>query len=102
MMRRYGLIFACAFALAPPAWAVTTAELDRQMQALQQIAGDLDARLGRLESAIQQNPQLLGLLNEVEMLKAEVAKLRGQAEVQAHQPETLGKRQNDLYADLDQ
>ena len=101
-MRRYGLIFACAFALAPPAWAVTTAELDRQMQALQQIAGDLDARLGRLESAIQQNPQLLGLLNEVEMLKAEVAKLRGQAEVQAHQLDTLDKRQNDLYADLDQ
>lgn len=101
MMRRYGLIFACAFALAQPAWA-DTAELARQVQALQQLAGALDARLGKLEGAIQQNPQLLGLLNEVEMLKAEVARMRGQAEVQVHQLDTLGKRQNDLYADLDQ
>ncbi|MDP1529414.1 MAG: tol-pal system protein YbgF [Rhodoferax sp.] len=101
MMRRYGLIFACAFALAQPAWA-DTAELARQVQALQQLAGALDARLGKLEGAIQQNPQLLGLLNEVEMLKAEVARMRGQAEVQMHQLDTLGKRQNDLYADLDQ
>jgi len=101
-MRRYALIFACAFALAPPAWAVSNAELARQVQALQKLAGELDSRLGRLETAIQQNPQLLGLLNEVETLKAEIAKMRGQAEIQMHQMDTLGKRQNDLYADLDQ
>ncbi|KVW94609.1 tol-pal system protein YbgF [Thiobacillus denitrificans] len=101
-MRRDALILACAFALAPPAWAVSNAELARQVQALQQLTGELDARLGRLEGAVQQNPQLLGLLNEVEMLKAEIARLRGQAEVQVHQLDTLGKRQNDLYADLDQ
>lgn len=101
-MRRYALIFACAFALAPPAWAVSNAELARQVQALQKLAGELDSRLGRLETAIQQNPQLLGLLNEVETLKVEIAKMRGQAEIQMHQMDTLGKRQNDLYADLDQ
>jgi len=101
-MRRYALILACAFALAPPAWAVSNAELARQLQALQRLTSELDARLGRLETAMQQNPQLLGLLNEVETLKAEIAKLRGQAEVQGHQLDTLGKRQNDLYADLDQ
>lgn len=72
------------------------------MQALQQIVGSLDARLTRLEGVIQQNQQLLGLLQEVETLKAEVAKMRGQAEVQTHQMDTLGKRQNDLYVDLDQ
>jgi tol-pal system protein YbgF len=104
-MRRYGLILVGAFALAQPAWAQlfgNTAELTRQIQALQQQANAVDARLGKLEVAIQQNPQLLGLLKEVELLKAEVAKLRGQAEVQTHQLDTLGKRQNDLYADLDQ
>jgi tol-pal system protein YbgF len=101
-MRRYVLILACAFALAPSAWAVSNAELARQVQALQQLTGELDARLGRLETAMRQNPQLLGLLNDVEALKAEIAKLRGQAEVQVHQLDTLGKRQNDLYADLDQ
>ena len=79
-----------------------TAELGRQVQALQQLANSLDARLDKLEGAIQQNQQLLGLLKEVETLKAEVAKMRGQAEVQVHQLDTLGKRQNDLYVDLDQ
>jgi tol-pal system protein YbgF len=91
---RYGLILASVLALAQPAWA-DTAELARQVQAL-------DARIGKLEGAIQQNQQLLGLLTEVETLKAEIARLRGQAEVQTHQLDTLGKRQNDLYVDLDQ
>lgn len=92
---RYGLILASVvLALAQPARA-DTAELARQVQAL-------DARIGKLEGAIQQNQQLLGLLTEVETLKAEIARLRGQAEVQAHQLDTLGKRQNDLYVDLDQ
>jgi tol-pal system protein YbgF len=104
-MRRSGLILACTFALAQPAWAQlfgNSAELTRQIQAQQQRVDALDARLGKLEAAMKQNEQLLGLLKEVETLKAEIAKLRGQAELQAHQLETLGKRQNDLYADLDQ
>ena len=91
-----------ALALAQPAWAADTAELSRQMQALQQHASSLDARLDKLESAIQQNQNVLGLLQEIEALKAEVAKMRGLTEVQAHQLDTLDKRQNDLYADLDQ
>ncbi|MDP2264984.1 MAG: tol-pal system protein YbgF [Thiobacillus sp.] len=88
--------------LGRPAWAANTDELARQIQALQQIAGSLDARLAKLESGTQQNQQLLGMLQEVEALKAEVAKMRGQAEVQVHQMDTLGKRQSDLYVDLDQ
>ena len=102
-MRRYALILIGTFALAQPAWALFgTAELSQQMQAMQQQVDALDVRLGKLETAMQQNQQLLGLLGEVETLKAEIAKLRGQAEVQMHQMDTLGKRQNDLYADLDQ
>ena len=104
-MRRCGLILACTFALAQPAWAQlfgNSAELTRQIQAQQQRVDALDARIGRLESAMQNNEPFLGLLKEVETLKAEIAKLRGQAEVQVHQMDTLGKRQNDLYVDLDQ
>ena len=98
-----GLVLAlAAFGLAQPVLAADTAELTRQVQALQQLASSLDVRLGKLEGAIQQNQELLGLLKEVETLKAEVAKMRGQAEVQVHQLDTLGKRQNDLYVDLDQ
>ena len=88
--------------LVQPAWAASTDELTRQAQALQQAAGTLDARITKLEGMTRQNQQLLGLLQEVEALKLEVARLRGQAEVQTHQLETLGKRQTDLYVDLDQ
>ena len=104
-MRRHGLILASvlAFALAQPAWALFgVTELGNEVKAMQQRLDALDARLGKLEAALQQNEQLLGLLKEVETLKAEIAKLRGQSEVQGHQLDTLGKRQNDLYADLDQ
>lgn len=101
MKQGIGWVLAAGLVFAQPASA-DTAETTRQLQALQQIAGSLDARLTKLEGAIQQNQQLLGLLQEVETLKAEVAKMRGQAEVQVHQVDTLGKRQNDLYVDLDQ
>ena len=103
-MRRSGLIFAAAlsFALAQPAWALFGVdEVSNEVKALQQRVDAIDARLGKLESAMQDNQQMLNLLKEVETLKAELAKLRGQAEVQVHQLDTLGKRQNDLYADLD-
>lgn len=103
LIRRCGLVLACTFALAQPAWALFgTTELNNRMQALQQRVDALDARMGNLEAAMQKNQQLLDLLKEVETLKAEIAKIRGQAEVQGHQMDTLGKRQNDLYADLDQ
>ena len=102
LRKLFSVAFVLALMLVRPAWAASTDELARQIQALQQIAGSLDARLARLESGGQQNQQLLGMLQEVEALKSEVAKLRGQAEVQVHQMDTLGKRQNDLYVDLDQ
>ena len=104
-MRRHSLILASvlSFALAQPAWALFgVTELSNEVKALQQKVGAIDARLGKLEAAMQDNQQLLNLLKEVETLKAEIARLRGQSEVQVHQLDTLGKRQNDLYADLDQ
>jgi tol-pal system protein YbgF len=103
LMRRCGLILIGTFALAQPAWALFgTTELNDQVKTLQQRVDALDARLGRMEAALQQNQPLLDLLKEVETLKAELARVRGQAEVQVHQLDTLGERQNQLYADLDQ
>lgn len=105
LLRRPGLILVSMLMLAQPAWAAlfgNDEELARQIQALQQRVDTIDARLGKLEQAIQQNQSMLDMLKDVEMLKAELARLRGQSEVQANQLDTLGKRQNDLYADLDQ
>jgi len=82
--------------------SANTEQLTRQLLELQQTTRVLDSRIQKLESSLLQNQQMLGLLKEVEALKAEVAQLRGQAEVQLHQMDTLGKRQNDLYVDLDQ
>lgn len=103
-MRRGALLFAGVVALASPASAALfgDSELARQTQALRQRVEALDARLAKLETAMQQNSKLLDMLQEVERLKADVARLRGQTEVQMHQLDTLGKRQSDLYADLDQ
>ncbi len=98
-----GLALAGALALAQPAWALFgVGEVNARVDALQQRVEAIDARLAKVEAALQDNQQVLNLLKEVEALKAELARLRGQAEVQAHQLDTLGKRQNDLYADLDQ
>ncbi|MHB1091776.1 tol-pal system protein YbgF [Thiobacillus sp.] len=105
LIRRYGVLVVSALALAQPAQAAlfgNTDELTRQQQALQQRVDALDARLGKTETAMQQNQPLLDLLKELESIKAEMARMRGQIEVQANQLDTLGKRQNDLYADLDQ
>lgn len=99
-MRR--LISVLAFSLALSAPVSADPVQARQIQALQQALGALDARIERLETTLRQSQQSLDLLKEVETLKAEVARMRGQAEVQAHQMDTLGKRQNDLYVDLDQ
>lgn len=99
-VQRIGL-FALLLGIAHVASAETP-ELGRQLVELQQATRALELRIHKLESALQQNQQLLGLLKEVETLKAEVSKMRGEAEVQQHRMETLGKRQNDLYVDLDQ
>src|SRR5574340_333120 len=104
-LRHHGLIRVSMLMLAQPAWAAlfgNDEELTRQIRALQQQVETIDARLAKLEQAIQQNQSLLDMLKDVETLKAELARLRGQSEVQANQLDTLGKRQNDLYADLDQ
>lgn len=86
--------------LHAPAWAADK-ETTRQLTDMQAEARAQDSRISRLEAALQKNEQVFNLLKEVETLKTEIAKLRGDAEVQTHLIETLEKRQKDLYVDLD-
>jgi len=100
---KHVLLLALGLTLAQPAWALFgVGELNTRLQALQQRVDAIDARLAKVEAAVQDKQQMLDLMREIDTLKAELARLRGQADVQAHQLDTLGKRQNDLYADLDQ
>lgn len=56
---------------------------------------------GRVERIEHQNEALLGLQREVESLKAEVRRLRGDLEEAQHEAKTAKEQQRDLYADLD-
>ena len=59
-----------------------------------------DVRLQRLEESIK-NLGIIQLLNQIEQLNAEIAKLRGQVEVLSNLDEQLTKRQRDFYLDID-
>jgi tol-pal system protein YbgF len=66
---------------------------------LQQLDG-IGARLGKLEQPTG-NQAVLDLFREIESMKQEVAKMRGQMEVLANNIEQAQKRQQDFYVDLD-
>ena len=60
----------------------------------------LDQRLGELEAQAK-NRSIIDLFNQVETLRAEFARLRGQIELLQNEQENTQKRQRDLYVDLD-
>lgn len=61
---------------------------------------DVDQRLLKLDESIK-NIGVIQLLNQLEQLTAELARLRGQVEVLTNQNEQLTKRQKDFYLDID-
>ena len=60
----------------------------------------IDARIGELEAQAK-NRSIIDLFNQVEILRTEFAKLRGQIELLQNEMENTQKRQRDLYVDLD-
>lgn len=65
-----------------------------------QLESTLNQRLTTLESTVK-NQGLVDLLHDVEDIKADIAKLRGQYEVLTYELDQSQKRQRDLYLDLD-
>ena len=70
-----------------------TIEVTKQQEAF-------DARVGKLEESAK-NQAVLDLFTQLEALRHEVNKLRGQVEVLNNTIENAGKRQRDMYIDLD-
>ncbi len=66
---------------------------------LDKLQRDLDARLTVIEQLTRN--QGLELFGQIETLKADVARMRGQIEVLIHELTEAQKRQRDLYVDLD-
>lgn len=60
----------------------------------------LDARIADLEAQAR-NRSIIDLFNQVETLRAELARLRGLTEALQNELETAQRRQRDLYVDLD-
>jgi tol-pal system protein YbgF len=67
---------------------------------VEEVNRQLDVRIADLESTIK-SQGLLDLFTQVEALKSDIAKLRGQVEVLSNEMESTQKRQRDLYVDLD-
>ena len=93
------LLAVCLAGIYLPASA-NDAEVARHLADMQAQISSMDARIGRLESMLQ-NGSMLNLLSEVEELKAQVRRLRGDVDVQSNEISVTQKRQNDLYTDLD-
>ena len=74
--------------------------IDATNQRLNQIQRTLEERMTALESQLK-SQGLAELFNQLEQVKTEVARLRGQIEVLTYEQEQQQKRQRDLYVDLD-
>ncbi len=72
-------------------------EVKRDLTSQQQA---VDARINKVEEALK-SQALLDLFTQIEALKLEMTKLRGQIEVLNNSVENTGKRQRDMYLDLD-
>jgi tol-pal system protein YbgF len=97
-----------AWALASPALAqglFDDGEARRRIDTLrQQVDANqriIDDRLGKIESAATDRGALLDLSSQLEALRNDIARMRGQLEVLSNQAESADKRQKDLYLDID-
>jgi len=67
---------------------------------LAQVQKQLEDRIAALEGQMK-SQGLVDLFNQVEVIKADIARMRGQIEVLNHELAEAQKRQRDLYVDLD-
>ncbi len=71
---------------------------DDARKRIESVRIELSDRLDKLEAATRGQ---IDLANQIEALRAEVARLRGQVEVLTNEIESTQKRQKDFYIDLD-
>src|SRR6266536_4317995 len=99
-------LIVCAQLASAPARAALfdDEEARRRIESLRaridQLESTVSQRLGAVEDTVK-GQGLLDLLRDVEQIKADIAKLRGQYEVLSYELEQAQKRQRDLYLDLD-
>ena len=107
-MRKAALAVVCTAFLALPGAALAIfdddiargriEELRRQVEAAAKL---VEERLGRIEGKAEDRRALVDLASQIEALRAEIARMRGQLEVIQNQAETADKRGKDQYVDID-
>jgi tol-pal system protein YbgF len=80
--------------------SVPPARVAAQPSDIQGQLKQLSERLASIEQQLQ-NQGVLALFNQIEELKAELARLRGQQEELAHSQQVAEKRVKDFYTELD-
>jgi len=102
LKQRVLLLLALCFAAPAQAGLFSDDDARNQIQQLDARAQLLEARVLKLESASeQQTKSMVDLLGQIEVLNAEIRKLRGQNEELAHGLQDAEKREKDFYVDLD-
>ncbi len=80
-------------------WDLQT-QMQTQNQATQATIKALDQRITAIEAVVK-GPGLADMQNQIEQLKQEVARLKGEQELASHNIDTTQQRQKDLYTDTD-
>ncbi|WP_026182503.1 tol-pal system protein YbgF [Leeia oryzae] len=75
-------------------------EARKQIAEVRTEQQQLSDRLGKVESTVN-SQKMLELINRIEQQNAQIARLTGQLEEQAHRLDEMEKRQKDLYLDTD-
>lgn len=100
-MRRSALLVCLALALPVPSWAgmFDDDEARKQIKELRaELTQTIDTLRQRVDTVAKNQ---LDFANQIETLRADVARLTGQIEVLTNSLEAAHKRQQDFYVDLD-
>ena len=94
------ILLACLFVSPLHAALFEDTDARKKLQEMQLKETELEARIVNLEAVIKSG-SLNDMLNQIELMKQEVSKLRGDMETLRHLNAPVEQRQKDLYQDLD-
>ena len=76
-------------------------EARARIESLRRQVTAIDDRLGKIEAEVRDRRALVDLAGQIEAMRGDMSRIRGQIEVLLNQAETADKRQKDLYLDID-
>jgi tol-pal system protein YbgF len=94
------ILLACLFATPLHAALFEDTDARKKLQEMLIKETELEARIVNLEAVIKSG-SLNDMLNQIELMKQDVSKLRGDMETLRYLNATVEQRQKDLYQDLD-